>query len=104
MTITLDDVFNLFHLPLAGNISPFIANKGNRFHLFWQHDIYKNLVEQSMYDAVARVYMLHIVGYTILENKSHVYIDARCISMFVDFTHLEWARGYVSLTILYTSL
>lgn len=43
-----------------------------------------------MYEAAARVYMLPIVGCNILADKSHVLIEARYISIFVDFARHDW--------------
>lgn len=106
MTITLDDVSSLFHLPLAGSfftasfisqqltcitalqdlgvtkehvIEDFWVNMGAHFRLSWLRDRYDELVRQSMYEAAARVYMLHLIGCIMLMNKSHVYIDTKYI-------------------------
>lgn len=45
---------------------------GVDFHLSWLWNRYKDLVHRGMYEAAARVYMLHLVGCIILADKSHV--------------------------------
>lgn len=57
-----------------------------------------------MYEASTRVYMLHLVGYNILADKSLVYIDAKYISLFTKLEHVNWERGCAALMVLYTTL
>lgn len=59
------------------------TNRVAHFCLSWIREMYKNLVKHYMYDEGARVYMLRLIGFTILTDKSHVYIDTRYISLFV---------------------
>lgn len=58
-------------------------NRGPHFHLSWLWETYHTLVEHSMYEEADRVYMLHLVGCNILEDKSHVYVDVKYISLFL---------------------
>lgn len=58
-------------------LEDFRFNKSVHFLISWLRDRYVELVQHSMYEVVARVYMLHLVGCTILADKSHVYINAK---------------------------
>lgn len=62
---------------------------GVDFRLSWLRDRYAELVVQSMYEVAARVYMLHLVRYTNLMDKSHVYIDARYMWLFSNLNHVS---------------
>ncbi|CAL5209559.1 unnamed protein product [Lathyrus oleraceus] len=57
-----------------------------------------------MYEANARVYMLHLIRCTLLANKSRVYIDAKYMWLFNSLEHCSWELGCVALIILYVSL
>lgn len=57
-----------------------------------------------MYEANARVYLLQLVEYTILADKSHVYIDVRYTWMFSNLDHVSWAWGCGILIMLYSVL
>lgn len=112
MPITLDDVSDMFHFPLAGNffigliisqqlacitvvhdlgvtkeqvINEFMTNMCANFCLSWLRDKYGELVHQSMNEVNAKVYMIHLVGFTILTDKFHVYIDAKLYGCLVAF-------------------
>lgn len=45
------------------------------FRLSWLRDKYGDPVHWGMYEASTRVHMLHLVGYTILADKSHILAD-----------------------------
>lgn len=47
--------------------------------------MYIDLVCQSMYEEATKVYMIHLLGCTILEVKSHVYINVKYMSV------MHWA-------------
>lgn len=85
-------------------LEEFKANKGSHFRLSWLQDTSQTLVERSMYKTNTRVYMLHLAGYIILVNKSHIYINYRYISMCADFESFHWAHECVVMTILYNAL
>lgn len=72
-------------------LEKFKANRGAHFCLSWLRDMSKNLIERSMYEGAARVYIFHLVRCIILVDKSHVYIDARYICMLSDFDRLDCA-------------
>lgn len=48
--------------------------------------------------------MLHLGGCTILENKSHIYVDVEYMWLFNILEHCSWELGCAALTILYSSL
>lgn len=77
---------------------------GAHFLLSWLYETYAPLVDHFMYDAVAKVCMLELVGCIILDDKLHVYIDATHISLFSDLISYSWARVCVALLILYHAL
>lgn len=114
MMITLDDVSYVFHLTLAGSFftasltsqkvahitivqdlrvteeqvtNEFRTMRGAHFRISWLRDRYKDLVHQGMYEEATSVYMLNLVGSTILADKSHVHIDAACIFLFSRLEH-----------------
>lgn len=118
MMITLNDVSTPFHIPLAGSffttphisqelahmgvvhglgvthahvIYEFRFNIGAHFRLSYLRDRYVDIVHQGMYEASARVYMLHLVGCTILADKSHVYINMKYMWLFSFLEHCSWA-------------
>lgn len=117
MTITLDNVSFLFHLPLEGSflttpltiqelarmtlvhdlgiieeevIDKFRDNRGAHFSLTCLRDRYRYVVRQSTNEAVATVYILHRVGCTILVDKSHEYINAKYTWWFNLLEHCIW--------------
>lgn len=77
---------------------------GAHFCLPCLRDTYTKMVGQFMYEAVTRVYMLHLVRCTNLLDKSHVYINVRYMSMFSNINHINWAWEYVALGVLYSAL
>lgn len=116
MTTTIYDVACLFHLLLAGNffITPLINqefawimveqhlgvtksmvmeesrfNMGSPFVSPDSGDVSDTPVEHSMYEADTRVYMLHLVWYTILADRYYIYIDARYIILFSKLEHVN---------------
>lgn len=70
---------------------------GSHFRLSWLRETYQTLVEHSMYEVTIRIYMLHMVGCSILVVKSRVYIDARYISLFTELEHVCRACRCVAL-------
>ncbi|CAL5190747.1 unnamed protein product [Lathyrus oleraceus] len=102
MTITLDDVSSLFHPLIASKfftafvisqklacmvvvrdlgvteeavLEEFDFNRGAHLQMFLLQDRQEEPVDARMYEASARVYMLHLVTCTLFADKSHVYID-----------------------------
>lgn len=110
MSIILDDVSCLFHIPLAGSffstpiISQDIAHMNDVHHLGVTEEqvvdkfryiksAHFHLVHQGMCEEVVRVYMLHLLGCTILADKYHVYIDVKYMWLFTRLEHCSWAWG-----------
>lgn len=69
----------------------FKFNMGAPFYLSYLQEIYVLMVEHYICKEAAKVYLLHLVGCTILAYKSHVYIDARYIGLFIDLEFHCWA-------------
>ncbi|KAJ1440652.1 Aminotransferase-like, plant mobile domain [Sesbania bispinosa] len=97
MTITLDDVSSLLHLPVTGHlfslrtigkdeanmmlvsllrVSHAVAfaetdiTRGAYVRLGWLRDLYAHNVQQGNLDVATRAYLLHLVGCTIFADKS----------------------------------
>ncbi|XP_058742153.1 protein MAIN-LIKE 1-like [Vicia villosa] len=128
MTVTLDDVHSLFHLPIAGTFFTIVDRDQvttlrmvmnalevdelvvlkefgdtRDFHLkmSWLRKVYQELVDAGRYQVAARAYMLHLVAFT---DKSGVYIYVRYLSLFSDLDIPCWAWEVAALTMLYTAL
>lgn len=131
MTVTLDDVHQLFHLPIAGSfftpvhrttamalrlvvdllevseaevLKEFSETRGYHLRMHWLRSTYAELVAAGRYQAAARAYMLHLVACTLFADKSGVYIDVRYLSLFSALDTSSWAWGVAALTMLYTAL
>jgi len=97
MTITLDDVSNLLHLPIVGQfytqqtldadstndllVEVFRVDCGVAFEetthcqrahvrLSWLRDVYEDACSRRQWVVAARAYLLHLVGCTIFADKS----------------------------------
>ncbi|KAH1202620.1 Protein MAIN-LIKE 1 [Glycine max] len=97
LTITLDDISSLLHLPVVGNLHAFqplhvddavqmlvdllmvsaesvraeIAQcRGPYVRLQWVCDIYERRCQAGHWTAAARAYLLHLLGCTLFANKS----------------------------------
>lgn len=79
----------------------FELNRSVCFRFSWLQGTYVSMVKHFMYQEATRVYLLHLIGCTILENKLHVYIDVRYIDMFIVFVFHSWAWDYVVVTLLH---
>ena len=103
LTITLDDVASLLHLPIIGIFHSFeplhvdeaiimlvelleVSGEEARAEtaqchgayvlLLWLRDIYQRRCESRQWILATRVYLLHLVGCTLFANKSatHVHV------------------------------
>ncbi|KAK2358491.1 protein MAIN-LIKE [Trifolium repens] len=132
MTITLDDVACLLHIPIRGefytprslteeeaaalgaelfgvNIQ-YVATetrkqRGGYFSQQWLFDIFKMQCMVRNYDCAARAYMLLLVGCTILTDKSFTRVDAKYLTMFATLStcgRFSWAAA--ALVCLYDNL
>ncbi|XP_058776792.1 protein MAIN-LIKE 1-like [Vicia villosa] len=131
MTVALDDVHSLFHLPIAGTfftpihrdqatpvrmvvdaldvdvvavLTEFCETRGFHLRMSWLRKVYQELADAGRYQAAARAYMLHLVACTLFADKSRVYIDVRYVSLFSDLDPPCWAWGVATLTMMYTTL
>lgn len=103
MSITLDDVSSLFHIPIDSRfwVAPVLSmslacltvardlgvfeetmykefgiNRGTHLRMSWLRKTYDELVAAESYEAATRVYMLYLVTCTLFADKLGVYIDA----------------------------
>jgi len=90
MTITLDDVSSLLHLPILGQFTTYVPLeyneaatilaellgvdeargkaemrqcRGVHVRLSWLRDIYKECCAQKAWECAARAYLLHLLGW-----------------------------------------
>ncbi|XP_058767723.1 protein MAIN-LIKE 1-like [Vicia villosa] len=109
MTITLDDVSSLFHIPIVGIfftslhinqgtplaqvvedlevdedevLEEFSCNRGLHLWMYWLRERYDELVAAERYEVAARAYMLHLMVCILSADKSGVYIDDCYLWMF----------------------
>ncbi|XP_058725770.1 uncharacterized protein LOC131597072 [Vicia villosa] len=131
MTVTLDDVHSLFHLPIAGTfftpvhrdqetalqmvrdalevdeldvLKEFGDTRGFHLRMSWLRKVYQQLVDAERYEAAARACMLHLVACTHFADKSAYYIDVRYLTLFNNLDTPCWAWGVAAQTMLYTAL
>ncbi|XP_045802465.1 protein MAIN-LIKE 1-like [Trifolium pratense] len=132
MTITLDDVTCLLHIPIRGDFytpSSFTEEEAaalaaellgvnlqcaaretrkQRCGYFSQQWLFDNYIRQcdvENYDCAARSYLLLLVGCTICTDKSFTHVDAKYLPMFrVLSTCGRFAWGAIALVELYDTL
>jgi len=120
LTITLDDVSNLLHLPIIGQFCTYpsldaaattdllvdslrvdhgvaIAEtrhfQGGHVHLSWLREVYEDACTRRQWTMVARAYLLHLVGCTIFADKSATSVNVSYLGLFCRF---EAHRGILS--------
>ncbi|KAL5185008.1 Protein MAIN-LIKE 2 [Glycine soja] len=118
LTITLDDVSSLLHLPISGAFHSFHAlsmdeaiflltellevsaeearaettrSHGAYVRLGWVRDIYEMRCKARRWIVAARAYLLHLVGCTLFANKSATYVHVVHLKAFRD---LGQSGGY----------
>ncbi|XP_058742850.1 protein MAIN-LIKE 1-like [Vicia villosa] len=133
MTITLDDVSCLLHLPIKGefwdppsNITeeyaialavdmlgvPFEeaalevrACRGAYYKLEWMHTLFTRHRAASRFDCAARAYMMMLVGCTIFADKTFTLVEARYLLLFRDLAGCSrYSWGAAALVTLYKHL
>ncbi|XP_014490338.1 protein MAIN-LIKE 1-like [Vigna radiata var. radiata] len=132
MTITLDDVSTLLHLPVLGQLCDLEElefeeartalvdlldvdggttgvemddARGTKVRLSWLRDIYVHRCRSQDWDYAARAYMLHLVGCTIFANKSASSIRVSYLLLFRDVHACgRYAWGVAALAHLYEEL
>ncbi|KAJ1441320.1 Aminotransferase-like, plant mobile domain [Sesbania bispinosa] len=93
MTIILDKVFSLLHIPVHGRLT-------------WLRSVYENNPEQNHLMYTARAYLLQLVVCTIFADKSPTVVQVHYLELFRECWR-QWARllgGAVALTYLYEQL
>ncbi|KAH1189466.1 Protein MAIN-LIKE 1 [Glycine max] len=118
LTITLDDVSSLLHLPISGAFHNFHAlsvdeaiflliellevsaeearaetarSRGAYVRLGWIRDIYEMKCEARRWIVAARAYLLHLVSCTLFANKSATYVH---VVHLETFRNLGQSGGY----------
>ena len=118
LTITLDDVTSLLHLPITSVFHTFDAIdveqvvdllvellevsrqdakdetkqcRGTYVHLVWLQDVYRSKCDARQWTLAARSYLLHLVGCTLFANKSATHISVVFLDAFRD---LNQSEGY----------
>ncbi|CAK8562442.1 unnamed protein product [Lathyrus sativus] len=132
MTITLDDVSCLFHLPIRGvfwipqdisealavewvvdylGVSQRVAQqqvrdcRGSYYKLEWLYDRFVEHRAASRWDYATRAYLLMLVGSTIFADKTFTLVEARYLSLFIDLDGLSgYSWGAAALVTLYRYL
>ncbi|KAJ1393022.1 Phosphatidylinositol-specific phospholipase C, X domain [Sesbania bispinosa] len=132
MTITLDDVSSLLHLPVTGRlfslrtigkdeanmmlvsllrVSHVVAfveteiTRGAYVRLGWLRDLYAHSVQQGNLDVATRAYLLHLVGCTIFADKSATLVWVSYLELFRDLHMVgTFAWGASALAFLYENL
>ncbi|CAK8541037.1 unnamed protein product [Lathyrus sativus] len=132
MTITLDDVSCLFHLPIRGvfwspqDISEALAVewvvdylgvswrvaqqqvrdcRGSYYKLEWLYDRFVENKAASRWDYATRAYLLMLVGSTIFADKTFTLVEARYLSLFINLDDLSgYSWGAAALVTLYRYL
>lgn len=133
MTVTLDDVSCLLHIPITGiflshpDMSRDIAcdylvdllgvtraeavmetdtTRGAHIRFNWLRDVYHaQSQEDDHLDYEARTFLLHLVGCTLFADKSATYVDVVYLELFRDLTQCsKYAWGAVALAVLYEHL
>ena len=111
LTITLDDVLSLLHLPISGAFHSFHAlsvdeavflliellevsaeearaettwSRGAYVWLEWVQDIYEIRCQARRWIVAARAYLLHLVGCTLFSNKSATNVHVVHLEAFRD--------------------
>jgi len=123
MSITLDDVASLLHLPVAVAFHTYDAIdveevvellvellevtrqeaidetkqcRGAYVRLAWLRDIYGSKCDARQWTLAARTYLLHLVGCILFSNKSVTYISMVFLDAFCDLNQsggFSWRRA-----------
>ncbi|KAL5154399.1 Protein MAIN-LIKE 1 [Glycine soja] len=132
LTITLDDVSSLLHLPIAGALHSFHAlsmeearflltellevsveearvettlTRGTYVRLGWVRDIYEKRCQVRRWIVAARAYLLHLVGCILFANKSATYVHVVHLDAFRDLAQSGgYAWGVAALVHMYDQL
>ncbi|KAH1232241.1 Protein MAIN-LIKE 1 [Glycine max] len=132
LTITLDDVSSILHLPITGALHSFHAlsteearflltellevsveearaettlTRGAYVRLGWVRDIYETKCQVRRWIVASCAYLLHLVGCTLFANKSATYVHVVHLDAFRDLAHSGgYAWGVAALVHMYDQL
>ena len=132
MTITLDDVASLLHLPVVGVFHSFelldvnhavdmlvellevsavevgaetIQCHGSYVRLLWLPDVYQMKIEACDWIVAARTYLLHLLGCTLFANKSATHVHVVFLDALCDLSRsVGYAWGVAALVHMYDNL
>ena len=132
MTISLDDVWSLVHLPITGEfcstepleyedsiqimmtllgVDRAMASdelnycRGAQVRLSWLRDLYNSCCDNQLWEFAARAYLLHLVGCTIFANKSASFVQTHYLKLFRDLPICrKYAWGVAALVYFYEQL
>ncbi|KAH1264916.1 Protein MAIN-LIKE 1 [Glycine max] len=132
VTITLDDVSSLLHIPITGalhSFEPLVTSDavalltellevtpdeataetrqvgGPHVRLSWLRDMYQSRCRARQWVAAARTYLLHLVGCTLFANKSATHVHVVHLQAFRDLGQAgEFSWGAAALVHLYNQL
>ncbi|XP_006575853.1 protein MAINTENANCE OF MERISTEMS-like [Glycine max] len=132
LTITLDDISSLLHLPVVGDLHAFqplhvddavqvLVNllmvsaesvraetaqcRGPYVRLQWVCDIYERRCQASHWTAAARAYLLHVLGCILFANKSATNVHVVYLEALRDLSMTgRYAWGVAALVHMYDQL
>ena len=132
MTITLDDVWSLLHLPITRQFwstenleyedsveilmtllgvdrtmacDELNQSRGAHVRLSWLRELYDSCCDNELWEFDACAYLLHLVGCTIFANKSATYVRTHYLELFRDLpTCRRYAWRVAALVYLYEQL
>ena len=132
MTITLDDVSSILHIPIVGQfptyevlshdeandlliellgVSETQANeelkesRGPQVRMSWLREVYKQCCIVGSWEFAARAFLMHLLWCTIFANKSASWIFVYHLSLFGDLDMCgQWAWGTTALAYTYEQL
>jgi hypothetical protein len=132
MTITLDDVSCLLHLPIRGifwtpqhvtedaaaelavtylgvshreAVTQVRGNRGAYYKLEWLYDTFIAHRALNNWAYATRAYLMMLVGCTIFADKTFTLVEAKYISLFADLEGVgRYSWGAAALVTLYDSL
>ncbi|KAJ1424740.1 Aminotransferase-like, plant mobile domain [Sesbania bispinosa] len=98
MTITLDDVSSLLHIPTEDTRAPYVR-------LSWLRNVYENHLQQGNLEYATREYLLHLVGFTIFADKSATAVRVIYLELFRVLASVgQIAWGAIALAYSYKQL
>ncbi|KAL5137321.1 Protein MAIN-LIKE 1 [Glycine soja] len=100
LTITLDDVSSLLYLPVIGDLYAF-----ELLHVDDAVQMLVDLLMEGHWTAVARAYLLHLLGCTLFVNKSATNVHVVYLEALRDLSITErYAWGVAALVHMYDQL